>query len=100
MKNQLVVWLACIFFMQTSIAQKKEARGIEFNPDNPMYWNYNGKPIFLFGGSSNDNLHQNKNLIEELDLIQSIGGNFVRGNMSWRDKGNVKPYLKIDGNMI
>lgn len=71
--------------------------GIQIYSRNPMYWQYNDKPIFLFGGSSNDNLFQNENLIEELDVLHSLGGNFVRGNMSWRDEGNVKPYKKVNG---
>ena len=62
-----------------------------------MYWQYNGHPLFLFWGSSNDNLHQNDRLPEELDLLDSLGGNFVRGNLSWRDPGNVKPYETING---
>ncbi len=95
----LVISLIFLFFTNSLQAQiiNHQQDGIQFNSDNPMYWNYNGKPIFLYGGSSNDNLHQNKYLIEELDLIKSLGGNFVRGNMSWRDKENSKPYLKVDG---
>ena len=73
------------------------SKGIHISEQNPMYWQYNGQSLFLFGGSSNDNLHQNDNLTEELDLIDSLGGNFVRGNLSWRDSGNVKPYEMIDG---
>ena len=72
-------------------------KGIHISEQNPMYWQYNGHPIFLFGGSSNDNLHQNDRLTEELDLLDSLGGNFVRGNLSWRDSGNVKPYEMING---
>ncbi len=79
-----------------SIANNIE-NGIHIYTENPMYWQYNGKPVFLFGGSSNDNLHQNDDLISELDLLESLGGNFVRGNMSWRDEGNSKPYKDVNG---
>ena len=71
-------------------------KGIHIYTKNPMYWQYNGNPVFLFGGSSNDNMHQNDTLIAELDLLTSLGGNFVRGNMSWRDEGNVKPYMAVN----
>ncbi len=94
MKKYLFLFLLSFSIL---IAQSFSGNGIQFNPQNPMYWNYNGHPVFLFGGSSNDNLFQNENLIAELDLLKSLGGNFVRGNMSWRDEGNVKPYLKING---
>lgn len=72
-------------------------KAIHIYHENSMYWQYNCKPVFLFGGSDNDNLHQNADIIEQLDLLQSLGGNFVRGNMSWRDKGNVKPFKKVNG---
>ncbi|MCD6544294.1 MAG: hypothetical protein J7K34_07270 [Flavobacteriaceae bacterium] len=71
--------------------------GIHIYDKNPMYWQYDGEPVFLFGGSSNDNLHQNDGLIAELNLLDSLGGNFVRGNMSWRDEGDVKPYNDVNG---
>jgi hypothetical protein len=95
MKKYLLSGLLLNLFLSFLFAQQD--KGISPDENNPMYWQYNGKPIFLFGGSSNDNLFQNNNLIEELDLIESLGGNFVRGNMSWRDEGNDKPYLKQNG---
>jgi hypothetical protein len=99
MKKSAVLIISLFIINVGLFSQKKSSdkTGLKIYPGNPMYWQYNGQPVFLYGGSSNDNLFQNKHLIEELDLIKSIGGNFVRGNMSWRDKGNVKPYLKKNG---
>lgn len=63
----------------------------------PGYWEYDGKPTLLLGGSSKDNLFQIHRLDEELDLIRSVGGNYVRCTMSSRDKGNVWAFEKRNG---
>ncbi len=36
--------------------------------ENPYYWQHDGEPVLLIGGSSQDNLFQSENLEEELDL--------------------------------
>jgi len=63
-------------------------------PENPRYWQYGGRPVLLLGGSVDDNLFQIPNLTEQLDLLQSVGGNYVRNTMSWRDEGNVPPFAR------
>src|SRR5687768_9833920 len=62
---------------------------------NPFYWQVNGEPAVLLGGSVEDNLFQIPNLDEELALIQSVGGNYVRCTMSSRDPGNLFPFGKV-----
>ncbi|MEM9721140.1 MAG: hypothetical protein AAGA10_17890 [Bacteroidota bacterium] len=69
--------------------------GIYIDPELPQYWSYKGKPMMLIGGSSNDNLFQSSDFEKELDLIASVGGNYVRCTMSSRDSGNVWPFLKV-----
>lgn len=59
---------------------------------NPCYWQYNGKPVLLLGGSVEDNLFQIPNLKEHLDLLASVGGNYVRCTMSSRDLNDVWPF--------
>lgn len=46
--------------------------------------------MVLFGGSDNDNLWQwtGSKLTDHLDLLQSLGGNYVRNTMSDRDEGD------------
>jgi hypothetical protein len=61
---------------------------------NPFYWQYGGRPVLLLGGSVEDNLFQIPDLEEHLDLLQSVGGNFVRCTMSARDEGNVQPFAR------
>jgi len=66
---------------------------------NPRYWQYKGKPVLLLGGTDDDNLFQwtGKRLAEQLDLLKSVGGNYVRCTMSSRDKGNVWPFRQVNG---
>ena len=63
---------------------------------NQQYWQYKGKEVLLLGGSVEDNLFQITNLNEQLDLLQSCGGNYVRNTLSCRDSGNVWPFLQLE----
>ncbi|MHC4557756.1 MAG: hypothetical protein ACYS80_10690 [Planctomycetota bacterium] len=69
---------------------------IEIFKPNPAYWQYNGKPVLLLGGSKDDNLFQIPDLREHLDLLKSVGGNYVRNTMSSRDQDNIWPFKKIN----
>jgi len=62
--------------------------------ENPAYWEYQGAPVLLIGGSGEDNLFQAPDLETELDRLQQAGGNYVRCTMSSRDAGNVWPFAK------
>ena len=59
---------------------------------NPAYWQYKGQPALLLGGSIEDNLFQISQLEAHLDLLKSVGGNYVRCTMSSRDEGDVWPF--------
>jgi hypothetical protein len=61
---------------------------------NPSFWQYKGEPVLLLGGTWQDNLFNHPDGLEEhLDLLASVGGNYVRNVMSHRDAGNVFPYM-------
>lgn len=75
-------------------AQDFNKNRIQPYAENPQFWQYHGQPVLLVGGSSDDNLFQIENLKEELDLIKSVGGNYVRNTMSSRDAGNFVPFVK------
>jgi len=51
---------------------------------NPRYWQYKGRPVLLLGGSEDDNLFQIPDLKKHLDLLASVGGNYIRNTMSAR----------------
>lgn len=85
---------------ETNNGQKAQAAcagKISIYEENPFYWEYDGNPVLLIGGTVEDNLFQIPNLEEHLDLLESVGGNYVRCTMSSRDEGNVKPYSQENG---
>ncbi len=69
---------------------------IEICTANKRFFALNGKPTVLIGGSKEDNLFQVADLEEHLDLLRSVGGNYVRCTMSGRDEGDVWPFVRDD----
>ena len=68
-------------------AQVSNPNGIEIYPENAHYWQYNGNPVLLLGGSSDDNIFQAPLVEQEVQLLKSLGGNYLRCTMSARDEG-------------
>jgi len=60
------------------------------------YWQYDGEPVLLLGGSREDNLFQIPDLESHLDDLVAVGGNYVRCTMSSRDEGDVWPYERVE----
>ncbi|MFO7658184.1 MAG: DUF6298 domain-containing protein [Bacteroidales bacterium] len=75
-------------------------QGIKIYDQNPWYWQYQDKPIVLRGGSDDDNLFQwtGEKLTGHLDLLASVGGNYLRNTMSDRDEGNLYAFKMINDN--
>lgn len=71
--------------------------GISISETNPHYWEYDGEPTLLLGGSVEDNLFQIDGLDAHLDTLVDAGGNYVRCTMSSRDDGDEYPYAQVDG---
>ncbi len=97
-----ISWYLVIRLGQEHISPNEIADKVSspIKPDesHPQYWSMNGETIMLLGGSAEDNLFQINHLEEHLDLLQSVGGNYVRNTMSSRDEGNAWPFGKnIDG---
>jgi hypothetical protein len=64
-----------------------------------QYWSKNGENIMLLGGSVEDNLFQLQEVEAHLDLLKSVGGNYVRNTMSSRDEGNLWAFAKNDAGL-
>ena len=98
-----VVLINFIFLLAFSGCLTKEGENpgnddIKPYVENPRYWQYKGKPVLLLGGSMDDNLFLIPGLEEHLDLLHSVGGNYIRNTMSSRDTGNLWPfYQQSDG---
>jgi hypothetical protein len=71
---------------------------IDIYEANPRYWQYKGEPVLLIGGSKDDNLFQIPDLEAHLDLLKSVGGNYVRNTMSARnDQGwEVQAFKRLE----
>ena len=107
MKNLLILmFLSCLTV--TAEAKKyneptKEKKPLTNENDikpyakNPWYWQYDNQPILLYGGSDNDNLWQwtGAKLTDHLDLLVSLGGNYVRNTMSDRDEGDTFAFKQV-----
>lgn len=93
-----LVWVSCNDGIQTNSSGQidttpADTQQLKPYVENPYYWQYKGEPIILIGGSWQDNLFNHpQNLAEHLDLLKSVGGNYVRNTMSHRNAGNVFAY--------
>ena len=92
-----LITLSCIVENKKDAGKNDSKTGIKIYAENPFYWEYDGEPKLLIGGSVEDNVFQIPNVEEHLDLLVSVGGNYLRCTMSSRDKGNEKPYSKTNG---
>lgn len=93
-------WLALVLLAacgeSTAPPPEQAAERIRPWAENAWYWEYGGDPVLLLGGTDDDNLFQwpDEELRAQLDLLVSVGGNYVRNTMSdRRDQGwEVFPY--------
>ena len=95
--SRLLLVMLAVGLASTSVAAGTvSSKKIEIYTSNPAYWQYGGEPILLLGGSREDNLFQIPDIKKHLDLLKSVGGNYVRNTLSCRDDGNVWPFRKIN----
>jgi hypothetical protein len=68
---------------------------------NPRHWQYNGSPVLLLGGTVKDCLFQIPDLKAHLDLLRSVGGNYVRNTMSDRptDGYEIKAFARDESGL-
>ena len=97
LKLLLIVFAVLTVRPFSARALKEPKKKIEIYGKNPAYWQYNDKPVLLLGGTKDDSLFQIPDLKDHLDLLKSVGGNYIRNTMSSRnDKGfEVKPFKKL-----
>lgn len=90
----LLLLLATCFPLGSSAADR-----IQPYAENPRYWQYEGRPVLLLGGSKDDNLFQLPDLREHLDALAAAGANYVRNTMSDRPDGGfeVYPFKQLPG---
>ncbi len=93
-----IVWLPIILFGQKNISpqisQPTTSFSLQPSSTHQQYWSQNGENIMLLGGTIEDNLFQYEGFEAHLDLLKSVGGNYVRNTMSSRDSSNVWAFDK------
>jgi hypothetical protein len=91
------VLVVLVLFPFSVLAVNGQKNRIDIYDKNPAYWQYKGTPLLLVGGTTDDSLFQIPDLKAHLDLLKSVGGNYIRNTMSSRhDKGfEVKPFRRL-----
>lgn len=81
-----------------ALAAADENAPIRPHAANSWYWEYHGEPIILVGGSHRDNLFQweGQPMIDHLDLLVSVGGNYVRCTFSDRNPGDIYAFKEVE----
>ncbi|RJP25984.1 MAG: hypothetical protein C4527_16125 [Candidatus Omnitrophota bacterium] len=84
--SRMGLFLFLCFFLSSTVWGDSDR--IRVCSENPRFWQYEGKPVILLGGTDDDNPFQWPNLREHLDTLAAVGGNYIRNTMSDRkDKG-------------
>ena len=86
----LIMWLPLVHLLYP--AGEADDGWIKPYSENPQYWQYQGKPTLLLGGTNDDNLFQIPHLKQHLELLHQAGGNYIRNTMSSRDSANLYPF--------
>ena len=76
-------------------AQDTNTGRIQPYEKNPYYWQYQGQPVLLLGGSKTDHIFLLDDLKTHLDDIAAVGGNYVRCTMSQREGLDLKPHKRL-----
>ncbi len=102
--TRIVAWLVIMKFCAVGSTLADDADRIQPYSGNPTYWQYSGQPVVLLGGSDQDNLFNHPNIGPEgleahLDLLVSVGGNYVRNTMSSRDRADDSSDVYNDDNL-
>ena len=77
--------------------EELNAARIQPYDQNPRYWQYNGEPVLLLGGSWQDNLFNHPHEMEKhLDVLVEAGGNYLRNVMGHRNNDNVFAFAEVE----
>jgi hypothetical protein len=91
------VTIVVLMLLWCNVAQAQDYVRDRIQPwsENPRFWQYKGDPVLLIGGSDEDNLFNNPQLMRKnLKRLQEIGGNYIRLTLSCRDEGDEWPFRK------
>ena len=93
--RQLPVCCLIVLTCCAATVSRAAEDGLRVYDKNPRYWQYNGQPVLLLGGSKTDHLFLAEGLKEHLDEIAAAGANYVRNTMSQREGADLKPHKRL-----
>ena len=104
-QTALAVLVSSIPLVSAPAVEPGSAGGIAVYAENAFYWEYQGKPVLLLGGSSapkgglnDEGMFLWPDVAGSLDKLVSAGGNYTRCLMSGRLRGEALwPFLNIGG---
>jgi hypothetical protein len=102
MFRDLIQITSCLLFCFSFTVHANPSDRIQPYNENPFYWQYKGEPVLLVGGTDDDNPFNQPEELEpdglasHLELLQSVGGNYIRNTMSSRDPGSLWPFKKLE----
>lgn len=76
-------------------AQTSRGGAIQPWSENPRYWQYQGRPVMLLGGSKTDHFFLLDDLQTHVEEVHAAGANYVRNTMSQREGPDLKPHLRL-----
>ena len=79
-RTGIIVGLAIVIALSWGdrAARADNADRIQPWSENPRYWQYNGQPVMLLGGSKTDHFFLLDDLKGHIDEIHAVGANYVR----------------------
>ncbi len=78
-----------------------QPKGVSTFPGNRYYWQVNGRPMLLLGGSpraegvADVGVFHLPNLVEHLDALVAVGGNWTRCLMSGQEASGRWPFARV-----
>jgi hypothetical protein len=79
----------------------KREQGISIHPGNRYYWQFRGAPVLLLGGSpraegvADIGVFHLPNLVEHLEALVGVGGNWMRCLMSGQETSGRWPFARV-----
>ena len=66
MVSKSIFTIFCLLLtLSCKVQDEKEKKAIRIYSQNPFYWEYNGNPILLVGGSNEDNMFNHPEGLEQ-----------------------------------
>lgn len=96
-KFWILLKVTLVTLMVTFVLCVKTGYTLKPYSQNKMYWEYNGNPVLLIGGSHTHRFLTNSDsvMIDQFNEIANAGANYIRYSMTCSANHEPKPYQKL-----